>query len=387
MAMQNFFFAGGGTGGHIYPALAIAEQIIKLQPAAKITFFCSDRPIDSQILAKTGFKYISLPAVGFSPNPLSLAKFLLTTRKSRLLAQKELAASMPAVLIGVGGFVSTGPILAARKLGIPVKMLNTDSIPGKANKFLARYADEIYVQFELSRQYFGKAAGRVVVTGCPLRADFANPDKNKAIKELGIDSTKKILLITGASSGARSINNAICAFLDKLAAFSDSWQIVHLTGHSDFEAVKASYSDSKIAHKIVDYYDGMADLLAAANLVIGRAGAVSVAEYAAAAVPSICMPYPYHKDNHQWINAEQLEKVGCSIIVDDKIDAQANAQSLWPHLENLLKDSRLLAEMRQKSAQFGISTAATEIAKKVLSTSVQKKLNRVSNFCKAADHT
>ncbi|MDO8303447.1 MAG: UDP-N-acetylglucosamine--N-acetylmuramyl-(pentapeptide) pyrophosphoryl-undecaprenol N-acetylglucosamine transferase [Sedimentisphaerales bacterium] len=371
MTVHNIFFAGGGTGGHIYPALAIAQQIKKIQPDANIMFFCSDRAIDSQILAKTGFNYIPLPAVGFSANPIQVLKFLIATHKSYYLAKKVLAAHTSAVVVGVGGFVSTGPILAAHTLDVPVKMVNTDSVPGKANKFLARYADEIYVQFELSRNYFGKAARRVVITGCPLRADFATPDKNKAITELGLDSTKKILLITGASTGARSINNAICALLDKLSAFANDWQIVHLTGRADFETVKDSYKDCTVMHTVVDYYDDMANLLAAADLVIGRAGAVSVAEYAAAGVPSICLPYPYHKDNHQRINAEQLEKAGCAVIVDDKIDAQANAQQLWPHLEMLVQeranDQSLLQEMRHKATTFGISTAAAAIAKKILS--------------------
>jgi UDP-N-acetylglucosamine--N-acetylmuramyl-(pentapeptide) pyrophosphoryl-undecaprenol N-acetylglucosamine transferase len=366
MTAQNIFFAGGGTGGHIYPALAVAQQLKTLRPDAKITFFCSDRPIDAQILAKTGFKYIPLPAVGFSANPIQILKFLAATHKSYQLAKKILAANTPAVVVGVGGFVSTGPILAAHKLGIPVKMVNTDSVPGKANKFLARYADEIYVQFEMSRSYFGNAASRVVVTGCPLRADFVNPDKHKAVKDLGLDSTKKILLITGASTGARSINNAIGVVLDKLSAFANNWQIVHLTGRSDFETVKESYKNCTVTHTVVDYYDDMANLLASADLIIGRAGAVSVAEYAAAGVPSICMPYPYHKDNHQRKNAEQLEKAGCAIIVDDLIDAQKNANMLWPLLEKLLKNNELLIEMRQKAAKFGKSAAAGEIARRIL---------------------
>ena len=139
MTAQNIFFAGGGTGGHIYPALAIAQQIKNLQPDANITFFCSDRAIDSQILAKTGFRYIPLPAIGFSANPIQASEIFDWQRiKSYYLAKKELAQILPAVVVGVGGFVSTGPILAAHKLGISVKMLNTDSVPGKANKLLAR---------------------------------------------------------------------------------------------------------------------------------------------------------------------------------------------------------------------------------------------------------
>lgn len=366
MTALNIFFAGGGTGGHIYPALAIAQQIKNVQPDANITFFCSDRAIDAQILTKTGFNYIPLPAIGFSANPIQMLKFLIATHKSYYLAKKVLAENMPAVVVGVGGFVSTGPILAAHKLGISVKMVNTDSVPGKANKMLARYADEIYVQFELSRKYFGRAAGRVVVTGCPLRADFATPDKYKAVKDLGLDGTKKILLITGASTGARSINNALSALLDKLSAFANSWQIVHLTGRSDFETVKESYKNCTMTHKVIEYYDDMANLLTAADLVIGRAGAVSVAEYAAAGVPSICMPYPYHKDNHQRKNAEQLEKAGCAVIVDDQIDAQKNAALLLPHLEKLMTSSELLTAMRQKAHTFGTSNAAEEIAKRIL---------------------
>ena len=245
-------------------------------------------------------------------------------------------------------------------------MLNTDSVPGKANKFLARYVDEIYVQFEQSRSCFGSNAKRVVVTGCPVRAEFAAPDKNKAIKELRLDISKKILLITGASSGARSINNAICSVLDKLVVFSDDWQIVHLTGHNDFESVKLGYKDCEISYKVIDYYDDMANLLAAADLVIGRAGAVSVAEYAAAGVPSICMPYPYHKDNHQRKNAEELVKTGCAIILEDKIDPQLNAQALWPQLEKLLNDGSLLDIMRQNANRIAQPLAAEQIAKRIL---------------------
>jgi UDP-N-acetylglucosamine--N-acetylmuramyl-(pentapeptide) pyrophosphoryl-undecaprenol N-acetylglucosamine transferase len=333
-------------------------------------------------------------------------------------------------VVGVGGFVSAGPILAARKLGICVKMVNTDSVPGKANKLLSRYADEIYVQFEMSKKFFGSSAYRVAVTGCPLRAEFANLDRETARKRLfsgGLEpvsdslevvasslktvpsglttassSLKRVLLITGASTGARSINETICVLLEKLSGFSDSWEIIHLTGKADFESVKSRYKDCKITHKVLDYYDGMADLLAAADLVIGRAGAVSVAEYAAAGVPCIVMPYPYHKDNHQRKNAEQLEKAGCAIIVDDQVDAQKNAGVLWPILQRLLatentegtenKQRNLTTDytdllnqkskacperseriqnlkldgMQEKARRFGKSNAAAEIAKKIL---------------------
>jgi UDP-N-acetylglucosamine--N-acetylmuramyl-(pentapeptide) pyrophosphoryl-undecaprenol N-acetylglucosamine transferase len=364
--VQHVFFAGGGTGGHIYPALAVAQQLVKIRPGMRITFFCSDRPIDADILTKSGFDFVPLPATGFSAHPVHLIKFIAATYKSYRNAKAIIAAYPAAAMVGVGGFVSTGPVLAAHKLGIPTFMLNTDSVPGKANRFLAGYVDAIFAQFELSRGLFGKAGDKVVITGCPLRPEFADPDRNAAFKDLGLDPAKRVLLVTGASTGAKTINQTIGALLDKLGAFSDGWQIVHLSGNAEYESVNRDYAGCRIAHKIVNYYDGMASLLAAGDLVIGRAGAVSVAEFAAVGLPSICMPYPFHKDNHQRLNAEQLEKAGCCVIVDDKIDAAANAAALWPHLQKLMSDPAALEIMRLNARKFGISNAAADIAKRIL---------------------
>jgi UDP-N-acetylglucosamine--N-acetylmuramyl-(pentapeptide) pyrophosphoryl-undecaprenol N-acetylglucosamine transferase len=174
-----------------------------------------------------------------------------------------------------------------------------------------------------------------------LRSDFENPNPQKARDALGLDKNKKILLITGASSGSQNINRTACSLLDKLADFSSSWQVVHLTGRANFEQVKAAYAGAAISHKVVDYYDEMADLLAAAEVLIGRSGAVSVAEYAAAGVPSICMPYPYHRDMHQYLNAGKLVEAGAAIIVDDVGDEKDRREWLWEELEPLLKDDKI----------------------------------------------
>jgi UDP-N-acetylglucosamine--N-acetylmuramyl-(pentapeptide) pyrophosphoryl-undecaprenol N-acetylglucosamine transferase len=364
--IQHVFFAGGGTGGHIYPALAVAQQLKKLKPSIGITFFCSDRKIDSDILSKTPFDFIPLSAVGFSANPVQAGRFLIETFKSYRRARSVISQKLPAAVVGVGGFVSTGPVLAARKLGIKTCMINTDSVPGKANKFLARYAGEVYVQFESTRKYFGSRGDKVIVTGCPLRESFMHPDRGRVFKELSLDPAKRVLLVTGASTGAKSINDAIVALLGQLSEFASGWQIVHLTGRGQFEEVRAAYADAQIAHKLLDYYDEMADLLACADLVIGRAGAVSVAEYAAAAVPAVCLPYPYHKDNHQKTNAIELEKAGCAILLDDKISPESNAENLWPILGKLLADPAALTQMRQKAQSFGINNAAQIIASRIL---------------------
>ncbi len=366
MADRSFFFAGGGTGGHIYPAIAVAEQIIKLQPAAKIHFFCSLRSIDSHIFQQAGFEYTSLPAKGLSLRPGRLIGFCTSFLKSYRMAKEIIAQSNSPVVIGIGGFVAAPACWAAHKLKVPAVLLNVDIVPGRANKMIARFADEIFVQFAETQKYLAKNQDKITVIGCPLRNSFSHPQPEKAIEQLGLDKNKKILLITGASSGSENINDAVCSLLDKIESFANDWQIVHLTGRANLEKVGQKYNGVKIGHKVLGYYDDMQDLLAAADLVIGRSGAVSVAEYAAAAVPSICMPYPYHKDRHQYLNAGKLVEAGAAIIVDDLPDAKDRAEWLWEELEALMKDDKQRLEMAGACRAIATLDAAQKVAEKLL---------------------
>ena len=363
---KSFFFAGGGTGGHIYPAIAVAQQIVKIEPAAKIHFFCSTRSIDKHILEQSGFEFTALPAVGFSVRPAGLIKFFKSMLKSYRMAEKEIRLSDSAVVIGSGGFVSTPVCLAAHKYKVPIALLNVDIVPGRANKINARWADEIFVQFPETEQYFARRNRKVSVVGCPIRSGFKNPQPKKAIEQLGLDRDKKILLITGASSGSENINKAVYSLLDKLAAFADDWQIVHLAGQNNYENVYSYYSDAKISYKVVSYFDDMPDLLAAADLVIGRSGAVSVAEYAAAAVPSICMPYPYHKDKHQYLNAGKLVEAGAAVIVDDLPDEKDRSEWLWEELKELMKDQETRQVMAEGCRIIANTDADRKIAEQLL---------------------
>jgi len=370
MTAVSFFFAGGGTGGHIYPAIAVAERIVKLEPEAKIYFFCSSRDIDEQILSKTGFEYTSLPAKGFSIRPNKLMDFWCSFLKSCRIAKQIIAESSSPMVVGAGGFVGAPVCWAAHKLKIPVALLNVDIVPGRANKIIARWADEIFVQFEDTASYFAKSKATVYITGCPLRSGFDNPQPSRAIEQLGLDKDKKVLLITGASSGSENINRTVCSLLAKLNSFADDWQIVHLTGRVNFDDVEEKYGDAKIAVKVVKYFDDMADLLAVADLVIGRSGAVSVAEYAAAEVPSICIPYPYHKDRHQYLNAGKLVNAKAAVIVDDLPDEKDRAEWLWEELEELMKnDDKRRAEMKKNCRAVAKKDAALKIAEKLLEIS------------------
>ena len=369
MSDKCFFFAGGGTGGHIYPAVAVADKIAKIEPTAKIHFFCSTRSIDEQILGRTGFEYTQLAAKGFSIRPGKLIGFCISFLASYKIAKEVITKSKDAVVIGVGGFVSGPVCLAAHKCKVPIGLLNVDIVPGRANKIISRWADEIFVQFEETVQYFAHKSAKVSVVGCPLRSGFGNPEPNKAIEQLGLEKDKKTLLITGASSGSENINRAVCSLSGKLDAFADNWQIVHLAGVSNYEKIKSEYGDAKIGHTVLGYFDDMPNLLAAVDLVIGRSGAVSVAEFAAAGTPSICMPYPYHRDRHQYLNAGKLVEAGAAVIVDDLPDEKDRAEWLAEELEELMKDEKKREEMKRSCEAITKKDASLKVAEKLVEMS------------------
>ena len=214
MTNRSFFFAGGGTGGHIYPAIAVAEQILKLAPEAKIHFFCSDRDIDERIFSSVGgdvaFEYTRLPAKSFSMGWGKSIDFCSCFIKSYRTAKRIIFDSYNPVIVGVGGYVAVPVCLAGYRLNKPIILLNVDMVPGRANRIISRWAKDIFVQFEDSMNYFAGCGGKVSVVGCPLRGQFNNPDCSKVIQRLKLDEHKKILLITGASSGSEHINEAIC---------------------------------------------------------------------------------------------------------------------------------------------------------------------------------
>lgn len=362
----SFFFAGGGTGGHIYPLLAVAEQIRRSQPDAEIHFFHSTRAVDERVFDRTGFGRTSLPASGLYMYPGKFLRFVLTFQQSYKIATRVIAERPNAVVIGAGGFVA-GPVCRAGcRLGVPVAMLNVDIVPGRANRLSGRWADEIFMQFEESGSYFSGSRARLHVVGCPLRSGFAHPDADQAIADLGLDAGKSVLLVTGASSGSARINEAICRLLPRLKSSADRWQIVHLTGLDNYKTVLAEYDGAPISYKVLDYYDGMADLLAAADLVIGRSGAVSVAEYAAAGVPSICLPYPFHKDKHQYLNAGKLVEAGAAVIVDDVPDTEDRTSRLWKELEPLMADEAKRRKMSEACKRVAKPNAAADIASRLL---------------------
>lgn len=363
---KHYFFAGGGTGGHIYPALAIAEQVTKANVNNSVLFFCSSRDIDARILSKSGYEFLPLPAVGMSKKPRQFMQFCMQLMKSYYFVKQVLLPFRKnAVVIGTGGFVSAPVIFAAKMLNIPIYLVNVDTVPGKANRILARYAKKIFVQFQESIAFFPNQ--QVEVVGCPLRGDFESPSRHKAFSDLALEEGKKVLLVTGASSGAASINDAMISILPELNAFADQWQIVHLTGMLHIDLVREAIKGLDITYHAVDYYDDMASLLAACEIVVGRAGAVSIAEFAASGKPAVCLPYPYHKDKHQTKNAQVLVDAGAAVIVDDNVDAPSQTAA---ELLDVIRD--LMCNESKRTTMAAVARQVSQVdAAKIICQSIQ----------------
>ncbi|MBN1510882.1 MAG: UDP-N-acetylglucosamine--N-acetylmuramyl-(pentapeptide) pyrophosphoryl-undecaprenol N-acetylglucosamine transferase [Phycisphaerae bacterium] len=360
-----FVFAGGGTGGHLYPPLAVASAIRERLPASRIAFYCTHRSIDRRILESTGFEVIPQDVQALRiGKPWTYPSFVAAWIAARRACRRAFQEDRPAMVLGTGGFASGPPVVEAHRAGIPTALLNPDVIPGRANRYLASRSDAVFVQWDESIPWF-RGHPCVRVTGCPVREDFRRAERAAGIAVFGLRPERKTLLVTGASLGARTINEAVVALRDELA-MQAGWQILHISGTADHESVAAAYSDHPLVSKVVAFTDRMADALAAADLVVARAGASSLAEITALGRPAVLMPYPHHRDRHQEANASVLTQRGAARLVRDQANARENAGALGRELLQLMGDASALARMAEAARRLGQPDAAEVVAEAVL---------------------
>lgn len=364
-------FAGGGTGGHLYPALAVAEALRQKIPRVRFLFFGTQRPIDQQVLGgggddhdKTNLALVQqdLPALARAPWrwPAIYNGFRVSSR----LCRERFTVERPVIVIGTGGLGSVPAVREASRMGIHTALLNPDALPGRANRYLARMSDTVFVQWEETLAQF-PASLRVLVTGCPVRSSFNRSTREDGLARFGLEESRKTLLIMGASQGARTVNEAAVANLEFITGV-DGWQMIHLTGHGEFEEVQLAYSrwgtGGAERVKVLPYTDHLSQALAAADLVVARAGASSLAEITALGRASILMPYPHHKDLHQLANARCLVRASAARIVHDKIDSSVNGPALRSVLEQLMSDGAGREAMAASAKRLGRGQAASRIA-------------------------
>lgn len=363
----RFVFAGGGTGGHLYPSLAVIEQLRTLNPDVQISFMCTDRPIDQKILGGYSIPAIPQTVRPFSTKPWRWPGFLLAWRGAIRRCVDLFRIQCPGVVIGAGGYGSDPPVRAALTLGIPTAILNPDLVPGRANQRLGSRVNRIYAQWMDTQAYFSGIAGFRAM-GCPIRSEFETVNRADGIKRFNLDPNRQTLLVTGASQGARTINDALIALAPELVRLS-GWQILHLAGQADVERVQAAYCQAGIRSTVLAYTDHMPEAMAISDFAISRAGASTLAELTAVGLPSILLPYPFHKDQHQLHNAETLNKAGAAEIVTDTRDGMQNALLLRPVLQAILTSNQKLTAMRNAARSLGRPDAARRIALDLLELS------------------
>jgi UDP-N-acetylglucosamine--N-acetylmuramyl-(pentapeptide) pyrophosphoryl-undecaprenol N-acetylglucosamine transferase len=359
---RRIFLAGGGTGGHLYPGLAIAEAILALEPEAAIAFSCTRRPIDRKVLAGCGFPVTQIGARPFTRNPWTWPGFLLSLARSGNQSRRRLREFCPDVVVGLGGFGSYAPVRVGQKYGAATAILNPDIVPGRANRRLGRRADRVFCQFRRTVEAFGDR-GRL--TGCPVRPSLLAATREAGRAEFGLDPHRRTLLVTGASLGARSVNRAVVALL-KDRGLPQGWQVLHLTGAGEYDEVAAAYRGISAPAVLRPYAERMGLACAAADLAVARAGASTVAELLAMGLPTIFLPYPYHRDQHQMQQAREVESLGAAIVVEDRPGDPGTWRRLAEVLLAVTSDAGRLASLAERARAVGRPRAAEDIARQVL---------------------
>lgn len=360
-----FVFAGGGTGGHLFPGLAIAEEILRRRADARCVFLCSDRAIDARILRAASLagqpvEHTVLPAKPAVMRPVALARFITSWGPSVRMARGILSGITSAKLISMGGFVAAPAVRAAITERVPVVLVNLDAVPGKANRWIARRAHQVFTAVVPVRTY-----GKVQWVEVPpiVRAEgLASRPAADCRRLLGLDPSRPTLLVTGASQGAGSINRLMIRFVESDPSRLAGWQVIHQTGQDGASEVRAAYASAGVPAMVEPFFDRMGLAWGAVDLAVSRAGAGSVAEAWANHVPTIFLPYPYHRDEHQRFNALPLEKAGGAVVVTDRIDPEANLAEAGSVLAERLADEGLRWAMRRALDSLGPADGAARVA-------------------------
>lgn len=361
----TIFLAGGGTGGHLYPGIAVAEALRGLIPNVKPVFLCTTRPIDRVILEPTGFDFIPQPINPLVKSVGGLVRFWRGWRETKDLVKRLLAEHKPMAVLGLGGYAAGVAVKLAAGRGVPSAVLNPDVIPGKANQFLMKVVQAVCCQFPATAEHVADSQKpKLKMTGCPIRADMLQPHaREEAARKLGLDPRLSTLTVTGASLGARTVNEAVLEMLGGVTL--RGWQILHLSGRDHAEAVRAGYRGlpDAVNSRVIDFTPEMADVWAVSDLAISRSGASSCAELTALGVPSILMPYPYHRDRQQVYNAEQLVAAGAAVMLEDQKDRRRNAAMLKPAVESLMYDADRRRKMSEAAKGLGRPDAAEAVGR------------------------
>ncbi|MEB3100629.1 undecaprenyldiphospho-muramoylpentapeptide beta-N-acetylglucosaminyltransferase [Ferviditalea candida] len=363
---------GGGTGGHIYPALAVGDRLRQEDPATELLYIGTNEGLEREIVGKRGIPFEAVRITGFrrklfsAHNVKTVVRFLRGVARSK----KLLREFKPDVVVGTGGFVCGPVVYAAAKLGIPTLIHEQNVIPGLTNRFLSRYVDCIAVSFKGSEAHFKKAA-KVVYTGNPSASAALRADPRKGRDSLQLPKISSIVLITGGSRGARALNEAVLDMIPLLHSQKDV-DFVWVTGEAYYETYTGKLSEMKVPDfvRVVPYLHNMPEILAATSLVVSRAGASFLAEITAMGIPAILIPSPNVTNNHQQANARWLQKEHAAELI---LENELNGAKLFKTVEKIISDPIRQEHMSRRSKSLGQPDAAQLVIRELLALQKGKK--------------
>jgi len=357
--MGRLMIACGGTGGHLFPGLAVAEAVRRRGHDVK--FFISAKEVDRRALSGAGESDhgIEIPAVGWR-GFLQAGSFVLNLLASVKRAGGAMGEFRADALLGMGGFVSGASIGAARRKKIPYFLHESNAIPGRATKLLSRGAKKVFVGFhECARRLPG---AQIVFTGTPVRQRLGGVSKEEALKKLGLHPKRHLVAVLGGSQGARGLNEAMIRGLGALKSEAASIQILHLAGEAHADKMRKAYQGSGFHAVVMGFCDEMEAVYAAADLVVGRSGAGTLAELAACGVPAILVPFPAAVDDHQMANAHAYADGGAAEVVAEKY---LLGTELGQRIARLLGDASRRSNMSKAARNQSVAQAAEKIAEEI----------------------
>lgn len=362
--MLKVLLTGGGTGGHIYPALATARRLKELSDDVSILYIGTHRGLESKIVPEAGLDFKTIQIEGFK-RELSWdgLKYNLNTIKLLLKSLKDakniIKDFRPDIVLGTGGYVAGPVCLAASRLNIPTIIHEQNSVVGLTNKLLAYFVDKIAICFDNVYEQLPKFKEKIVFTGNPRAQEIAQlkPSK-KDLFELGLDADRPTILIAGGSRGAEAINQAVTELAPELA--QASFQTIFVTGEVHYKNIKQSLNKETQNNSfvLVPYLPNLIDILSQVDLMISRSGATTIAELTALGKPSILIPSPYVTANHQMINAQSLVDSGAALMIEE---SNLNAEKLGKEINKLMNNPQLLEEMSQSAQSLGHPKAADHL--------------------------
>ena len=378
---MRFLISGGGTGGHIFPAVSIANALRQRQPDCEILFVGANGRMEMERVPEAGYNIVGLDIQGLERRKvLRNIRIIYNFLRSRRKARQIVRSFRPDVAIGVGGYVSAAAMSAAAALGVPVVLQEQNSFAGVTNRFLAKKASKICVAYDGMERFFDK--GKIVKTGNPVRQNIIAPniDRQAAYDYFRLERDKKTILVVGGSLGAKTINDSIARHIDKL--LQTDCQIVWQTGKNYFAAIKAKISEQGIKFTtdsanplytkrmfVSDFISQMDYAYNVADLVISRAGASSVSELCLLGKPAILVPSPNVAENHQYHNAMALVAKNAALLVED---AEA-VDNLLPQALQIVADDSRLRELSANIRQLALPNSAQAIAEVILAQIENKK--------------